>query len=91
MRRNFEQQLSLGIVPIPEVILNFKSRHSLVPLLRGLQHAFETPSMNAKIFSILESKVLKGKQKTRRYGMSLWEILVIGKKIIGVIIPCGNG
>lgn len=77
MRRRFEQQLTLGIVPIPEVTLNFKSRHSLVPLLRGLQYAFETPSLNEKIFLILEEKVLAGKKKTGRYGMSLWEILVL--------------
>jgi len=78
MRRRFEQQLSLGVIPIPEVELDFRSRHSLVPLFRGLQHAFETPALNEKIFAILAKKILVDKKQTGRYGMSLWEILVLG-------------
>lgn len=78
MRMYFKQQLELGIVPINEVKLNFKSRHSLPPLLRGLQHAFETPKLNKEIFEILDKKILSDKKKTGRLGMSLWEILVLG-------------
>jgi len=78
MRVYFKQQLELGIVPINEVKLDFKSRHSLPPLLRGLQHAFETPDLNKEIFKILDKKILSGKKKTGRLGMSLWEVLVLG-------------
>lgn len=78
MRIYFQQQLELGITPISEVELDRKSRHSLVPLLRGLQYVFETPSINSKIFALLDKKILSGKQKTGRKGMSLWEILVLG-------------
>lgn len=36
MRKYFQQQLEFGITPINEVKLDFKSRHSLVPILRGI-------------------------------------------------------
>ncbi|MEM6698242.1 MAG: ISNCY family transposase, partial [Bacteroidota bacterium] len=78
MRLRFEQQLKLGIVPISEVKLNIKSRHGLVPVLRALQYAFKTQELNEQIFEILEQEVKSGLQETGRYGMSLWEILVLG-------------
>ncbi|MEN0049448.1 MAG: ISNCY family transposase, partial [Bacteroidota bacterium] len=78
MRLRFEQQLKLGIVPISEVKLNIKSRHGLVPVLRALQYAFKTQELNEQIFELLEQEVKSGLQETGRYGMSLWEILVLG-------------
>lgn len=78
MRKRFEQQLTLGIVPIGEVTINLKSRHQLPPVLFALRYAFNDAEMNEAIFSVLEEKVMKGKAKTGRKGMSLWEILVLG-------------
>lgn len=78
MRQRFEQQLSLGVIPISEVKIRQKSRHQLNPVLRALQYIFTTPELNEKVFLLLEEKILKGKQKTGRMGMSLWEILVLG-------------
>lgn len=78
MRKYFEQQLEFGITPIQEVKLDIKSRHSLVPILRGLQYVFETPSINKEVFKILEKKIIGDKKKTGRPGMSLWEIMVLG-------------
>ncbi len=78
MRKRFEQQLSLGVVPIGEVTINLKSRHQLPPVLFALRYAFNDSEMNEAIFSVLEKKVLSGKAKTGRQGMSLWEILVLG-------------
>lgn len=78
MRKHFQQQLELGIVPIHEVELDFKSRHSLVPILRGLQYVFETPSLSKEVFKILEEKIIGDKKDTGRPGMDLWEILVLG-------------
>lgn len=78
MRKRFEQQLSLGILPISEVEFDLKSRHQLMPFLRALQHVFVTRGLNDKVFKLLEEKILKGKKKTGRLGMSLWEILVLG-------------
>jgi len=78
MRLRFEQQLKLGITPISEVILNLKSRHGLLPVLRALQHVFNTKELNESIFQILEEDVFSKVKKTGRYGMSMWEILVLG-------------
>ena len=54
MRLRFEQQLKLGITPISEVVLNLKSRHGLIPVLRALKYVFNTKELNEAIFQILE-------------------------------------
>ena len=77
MRKKFEQQLSLGIIPISEVKIREKSRHQLAPLLKALQYIFVTPELNSKVFTILEEHVMKNKKRTGRNGMSLWEIFVL--------------
>jgi hypothetical protein len=77
MRQRFDQQLNLGVQPIGEVQLPLKSRDELPPILRGLQYIFITPSLNEKIFELLEEKICKGKKKTGRKGMDLWHILVL--------------
>ncbi len=77
MRKRFEQQLSLGILPISEVSFDTRSRHQSMPFLRALQYVFVTPELNDKVFELLEEKILKGKKKTGRLGLTLWEILVL--------------
>jgi hypothetical protein len=78
MRQHFEPQVRLGTVPISEVNINMKSRHELPPVLKALQHIFVTPDLKEQVFGILDKKVLSGKAKTGRWGMSLWEIFVLG-------------
>lgn len=78
MRVRFDQQIKLGVIPISEVKLNLRSRHGLLPVLRALQYVFKTPELNESIFKILEEKVKSNLQETGRYGMSMWEILVLG-------------
>jgi len=78
MRKYFQQQLELGITPISQIVLDLKSRHSLVPILRGLQYVFETPDLNAEIFKILDEKIIGDTPNIGRPGMDLWEILVLG-------------
>jgi IS5 family transposase len=78
MRKRFEQVKKLDATFIQDVKFDKKSRHELPQLLAGLQYIFVTPSLNEKIFRILEDKILGGKKKTGRLGMSLWEILVLG-------------
>ena len=63
MRKHFEQQLSLGVVPIIEIKFNARSRHQLPPLLQALQYVFVTKELNEKVFSLLEYRILKGKKK----------------------------
>lgn len=84
MRKRFEQQHKLGIIPISEVQLPIKSRDELPPILRALQHIYVTPELNEEVFKILEGKVLKGKKKTGRYGMDLWHILVLSAVRLGL-------
>ena len=78
MRKNFEQQLSIDIIPIEEVKIPKIIRDELPPTLKALQHIFITPELNREVFSILEDAILKDKKRTGRTGMDLWEILVLG-------------
>jgi len=78
MRKRFNQQIDLGVVPINEVEINMKTRHQLAPVLLALQYLFEDEQASEEVFKLLEKKVLKGKKRTGRIGMSLWEILVLG-------------
>src|SRR5260221_12598083 len=77
MRDRFEQQTTLGITPVSEVKFPLRSRDELPPVLKALQHIFIIPVLNEKLFALLEGKVLKGKKKTGRKGMDLWNILVL--------------
>ena len=77
MRQRFEQQLSLGAVPISDIKIPTKSRDEMPPTVRALQYIFTTPDLNEKIFKLLEEKICKGKKKTGRKGMDLWHILVL--------------
>ena len=77
MRQRFEQQLSLRTVAIPDIKIPLKSRDELPAVVKALQYIFITPELNEKVFSLLESKISKGKKKTGRPGMDLWHILVL--------------
>ena len=90
MRKRFEQQLELGGLSISEVEIDKRSRHELPQLLSGLQYIFITPSINTKIFELLEQKVTGDKNKTGRLGMSLWEILVLGVVRLNLNIDYDN-
>ncbi len=79
MRKRFEQQLSMGQIPINEVVINLKSRDSYVQFMRGMQEIFITPEYNNRIFCILENKIMKGKKATGRTGMDLWQIFVLAQ------------
>jgi transposase, IS5 family len=79
MRKRFEQQLSLGVIPIGDVKIRLRSRDCVPSFLAALQYIFITPEYNEKIFSILEDKLIKGKKKTGRPGMDLWTIFVLAQ------------
>jgi len=78
MRKRFEQQLKIGLIPISDVKINLKTRHQLGPILLGLQYLFTNEELSEKAFELLEAKVIGDKKETGRLGMSLWEILVLG-------------
>ena len=77
MRQRFEQQMNLRTVAIADVKFPLKSRDELPPILMALQYIFITPSLNEKVFDLLEKKICSGKKKTGRKEMDLWHILVL--------------
>lgn len=79
MRKRFEQQLSIGTIPISEVKIKYSNRDSIRPFLAALQQIYITPEYNEKIFSILEDRLLKDKKRTGRPGMDLWHIFVLAQ------------
>ncbi|MFP4289675.1 MAG: hypothetical protein ACLFQS_10495 [Bacteroidales bacterium] len=79
MRKRFEQQLRLGLLPIPEVGFDPKSRDYYVKLQRCLKELFITPKYNQEVFKILEGSILKNKKLTGRKGMDLWQLFVLAQ------------
>jgi IS5 family transposase len=80
MRKRFEQQMSLGIIPIGETKITTKKRSGPLPALcAALKEIFITPMWNEKVFKILESKITEGKKRTGRPGMDLWQIFVLSQ------------
>lgn len=79
MRKRFEQQFNLGQIPISEVEITTRCRDAVVELLAALQQLFVTEEYNIQIFNVLESSIMKGKKKTGRTGMDLWQVFVLAQ------------
>jgi len=79
MRKRFEQQIEIGQLLIQDTQFSLKSKDSLDELLAALKEIFVMPEYNEKIFSILEGIISKGKQKTGRKGMDLWQLFVLSQ------------
>ena len=80
MRKRFEQQMSLGTIPIGETKITTKKRSGPLPALcAALKEIFITPKWNERVFNILESKITEGKKRTGRPGMDLWQIFVLSQ------------
>ena len=85
MRNRFEQQMSIGQRPIEETPISLKSKDSLEGLLAALKAIYCDKEYNERIFKALEESITKGKKKTGRKGMSLWQIFVLAQ-----VRLCGN-
>jgi len=59
--------------------VNLKCRDALSKLIMSLKLIYMNDEYNSKIFSILEDKITKGKAKTGRKGMDLWQIFVLAQ------------
>jgi transposase, IS5 family len=79
MRKRFTQQLSIGILAIEKTEISVKLKDPLTELLAALLEIYKSPKYNEKIFSILEGHLLKGKKKTGRNGMTLWQLFVLAQ------------
>ena len=77
MRNRFEQQLSIGLLPIEKTEISIKTKDALTELLAALLKIYRTPEYNEKIFNLLENHLMKGKKQTGRKGMTLWQIFVL--------------
>jgi hypothetical protein len=80
MRKRFEQQMTLGTIPIGETTITTKKRSGALPgLCAALKEIFVTPEWNEKVFEILEARIMAGKKRTGRPGMDLWQIFVLSQ------------
>ena len=79
MRNRFEEQFKLGYRPIVELQLEGRCQNKLEELLIALKTIYCDPDYNPKLFSILSSHLLTGKQSTGRPGMNLWCIFVLAQ------------
>jgi len=79
MRKRFEQQMVIGTKLIEETPVFLKSRDDVPILVKALLKIYTTPEYNNQIFNILEDSILKGKKKTGRKGMNLWQIFVLAQ------------
>ena len=62
----------LQTAPLEKIRLPCKSRDELSPLLAGLQLLWMHPTLTAERFTLLEAKILAGKQAAGRTGIDLW-------------------
>jgi IS5 family transposase len=80
MRKRFEQQMTLGSIPIGETRITTKRRSGALPgLCAAMKEIFITPEWNERVFEILEGKIMTGKKRTGRPGMDLWQIFVLSQ------------
>ncbi len=79
MRKRFEQQLTLGQLPISETKLPVKSKSSVDELIAALKELYCNKEYNEQIFSLLEKHIVSGKKNTGRRGMDLWCIFVLAQ------------
>jgi len=80
MRKRFEQQLTIGRLPIGETKIPAAKRSGALPgLCLALKEIFTTPKWNEKVFEILDKAIIAGKNQTGRPGMDLWQIFVLSQ------------
>lgn len=79
MRKRFEDELELDRKLISETPIFLKSRDEFPALVMALLSLYKTPKFRNQIFDLLEEKILKGKKKTGRPGLSLWQIFVLAE------------
>ena len=79
MRKRFEEQHEIGLKLISETRVSLKSRDDFPAVVISLKEIFINKKLNAKVFNVLEEKVLKDKKATGRPGMTLWQIFVLAQ------------
>lgn len=86
MRKAFDRQQRLDCPSVARVSLNLNCRNETIPILRGLQHIYSTPTLRDSILKAIAQDVNgKSSPKHGRPGLSYWEILVLA----GARLGCG--
>jgi len=88
MRKHFEAQYELGVVPIEETKFPKRSRDELPPVLKALQYVYCDKNLSTEVYAELQ-KCIHAKVTHRhlgRLGMSYWEILVMG--VVRLTLHC---
>jgi IS5 family transposase len=84
MRQSFKTEPDLNLTPIEKIVIPLRSRDELPPILAGLQWIWMHPTLKTAILALLEKKVLAPKKPTGRWGLELWQILVLGVVRLGL-------
>lgn len=79
MRNRFEQQYSIGHRLIKDTPINPKGKGKLQDLIAALKAIYCNEEYNQRIFSVLEDYLVKGKNRTGRKGMDLWNIFILSQ------------
>jgi transposase, IS5 family len=84
MRKTFERQRRLDCPSVTNVSLNLHCRNETIPILRALQHIYDTPKVRDAILAAIAKDVNGKSDATRgRPGLSYWEILVLAGARLG--------
>ena len=85
MRLTFSRQQTLDCQAVSLVELNLNCRHEIVPVLRALQHVYETSKLRDEILDLIAQDVNRdSRDDCGRPGLSYWQILVLA----GVRLGC---
>jgi IS5 family transposase len=84
MRKPFSNQPRLDCRTASEVQLNLECRDEIVPILRALQHIYDTPHLRDEILGAIARDVNDGsRDDCGREGMDYWQILVLAAVRLG--------
>jgi transposase, IS5 family len=84
MRKTFDPQLRLDCPDVANVRLNVDCRHEIIPILRALQHIYDTPEVREAIFAAIARDVNRTSDpRLGRPGMTYWEITVLAAARLG--------
>ena len=75
MRLTFSRQQRLDCQAVSLVDLNLNCRHEIIPILRTLQHVYETPKLRDEILDLIAQDVNRdSRDNYGRPGLSYWQI-----------------
>ena len=84
MRKAFEAQRQFGRQPVENIVLNFKCRDEIIPVLAALQHVYSQPQLRNNILGAVAGDVNRESRDDRgRQGLSYWQILVLAAVRLG--------